>query len=241
MKIRDVETGPGMRRDSVHSAVRRYLTIVSPPDGGGYPPRLWPSKRKRQRPEHVFEIAVDGPAQRHSLRADSAGHVEAVIRVERGSHVFRIAGEELHIVANPPAIPAHAEAPGSCSARATLYFRGLSKVFRNLYYNPRYTHAAIYLGPGRDGAALIAEAVVNNTPPAWARSRPPSNRRCHGARGKPSASPSARRTVACRAERRHRFHPRRRQSRPEVLVPVLKVVVPVRPSGSNGTSAATAH
>ena len=38
-------------------------------------------------------------------------------------------------------------------------FPGRTASIQRSLYNPRYTHAAIYLGPGPDGVALLAEAV----------------------------------------------------------------------------------
>ena len=142
------------------------LAIGSPPDGARINSAFVALDAVAVPPGACFEIAVDD-RRISGACADSSGHLEAVIRATRGSHVLRISStndpavtpRELHIVAEPPAVPPRAEAPWELLRQGDVVLSGSEASIQRSLYNPRYTHAATYLGPGPDGAALLAEAV----------------------------------------------------------------------------------
>jgi len=99
--------------------------------------------------------------------ADASGHFDKVIRARPGSHIIRIFGKQaptralgtLHISAHPPMDPPHVEGPWEALQEGDVILSHSEGSWQESLYNPRYTHAALYLGAGPDGAALIAEAV----------------------------------------------------------------------------------
>ena len=141
------------------------LAIVSPPNRARIN-SAFVALEAAAPPGACFEIAVDDRRIAGAC-ADPSGHLEAVIRAAQGSHVLRISSRndpratpgELHIVANPPAVSPRAEARWELLREGDVVLSGSETSIQRSLYNPRYTHAAMYLGPGPNGAALLAEAV----------------------------------------------------------------------------------
>ncbi len=107
---------------------------------------------------YCFEIERDEQPVGRAC-ADSGGHFDKVIRVGQGNHVLRILRNAVHINANPPRVAPHVEGPWDVLQEGDVILSHSEGSWQESLYNPRYTHAALYLGAGPDGAALIAEAV----------------------------------------------------------------------------------
>jgi hypothetical protein len=141
------------------------LQIASPPDGATVH-SAFVALEATAASGACFGITVDaGRASRAC--ADSSGHLQAVLRVGPGSHALRICGDhdapaaarELHITANPPAAPTRTGAPWELLRVGDVVLSASADSVQRTLYDARYTHSAMYLGPGSDGAALLAEAV----------------------------------------------------------------------------------
>ena len=99
--------------------------------------------------------------------ADLGGHFDIVIRAPQGNHVILISRKEdptvtlraIHVSINPAGGSPRTAGPWDLLREGDVILSSSAGSIQTALYDPRYTHAALYVGPGPDGAALIAEAV----------------------------------------------------------------------------------
>jgi hypothetical protein len=106
--------------------------------------------------------AFDGDIRAAAIRADAVGRFERVLRLAAGRHQIRVKSGEgeaaayVDIGAYPaPKIPA----PYELLQTGDVILAHDRDSQQDALYRPTYTHSALYMGPGPDGAPLLLEAV----------------------------------------------------------------------------------
>ena len=147
----------------------RRLIVASPKDGAVIRSAFVTVAGAAQAGRCV-RVAVDAGPDRNTC-ADSSGHFDLLIRAERGSHTLRVTAADAPD-SSPVTVPVQINPPHGAplaAARWDLLREGDIILSRSgespqiMLYQPRYTHAALYLGAGSDGAAAVAEAVSEET------------------------------------------------------------------------------
>ena len=141
------------------------IAILSPRDGAKIP-SAFVALTAAAPAGSCFEIARD--EQRiGGACTDQRGHFDVVIRAAKGNHTILISGREdptvtlraIHVTTNPPGGSPRTAGPWDRLREGDVILSRSAESIQTALYEPRYTHAALYLGPGPDGAALLAEAV----------------------------------------------------------------------------------
>jgi hypothetical protein len=140
--------------------------VISAPGDGAAIPSAFVALTGSARAGSCFEIETD--RQRVAgVCADTSGHFDRVIHANAGNHILRILRPQasalalftIHFSTNPPAGPSRATEPWNLLQEGDVILSESADSSQKFLYNPRYTHAALYLGAGSSGVALVAEAV----------------------------------------------------------------------------------
>jgi hypothetical protein len=113
--------------------------------------------------------AFDGDVRAAAIQADALGRFERVLRLAAGRHQIRVKSGRVEstayvdIGAYPvPKIPA----PYELLQTGDVILAHDRDSQQDSLYRPTYTHSALYMGPGPDGAPLLLEAVSEDNAPA---------------------------------------------------------------------------
>lgn len=110
-----------------------------------------------------LRVSLDAAAPRQAC-ADASGKFDLVARAAKGAHALRAAADsgaavEVRFSTDPPSSPPQAAAGWDLLREGDIILSRTQDSPQIALYNPQFTHAALYLGPGRSGQALVAEAV----------------------------------------------------------------------------------
>jgi len=116
---------------------------------------------------------LDGEKPRAVLTTDPDGHFDTVLALSPGRHELRLtipgdprASSRVIQVSIGAALPALAAGYEKLREGDILLSRGPGSL-EYAVYNPRYTHAGLYLGPDPGGTPMILEPVTDESSPSY--------------------------------------------------------------------------
>ncbi len=141
-------------------AAAQPLRLASPRDGS-HPHSAYLTVEGSAAPSAAVEI-FDGETRAASLCADASGRFERVLHLARGRHTLHVRSGASEATAQVEigaydAPPANAVYEWLQTGDVILAHDRSSQ--QDALYRPVYTHAALYIGAGADGAPLLLEAV----------------------------------------------------------------------------------
>jgi hypothetical protein len=92
--------------------------------------------------------------------ADSGGHLTRLLQLSFGHHELLIAHQNIQLKMEPPDTKPASRVRWDLLQPGDILLSHSIGSEQGSLYDATYTHAAIYLGPGDDGTALFAEAVI---------------------------------------------------------------------------------
>jgi hypothetical protein len=136
------------------------IRLASPHDGAR-PHSAYLVVQGEAAPSAKLEV-IDGDALAATVEANAEGRFERVLRLAPGIHQIRVragasqAAARVEIAACPaPKSPA----PYELLQAGDVVLAHDRNSQQDELYRPTYTHSALYIGPGADGAPLLLEAV----------------------------------------------------------------------------------